>query len=225
MSLIDLSCTLLQCARNGTCVEDAKYQLASVSSKKLIESLIKDNEKKAFWINVYNAFVLIEFRASAEIDYRTPLVHFKDVSLSLDEIEHGILRRSKQKLALGYISKLRTSDFEQQVRVEEIDFRIHFALNCGANSCPPIFMFSAKDIDAELDLVTKQYLEEAICFKNNEDLIKVPRLCLWYLADFGGFSGIREILKQYHLLAPDVAPKIGFLKYDWTTNTNNFAIQ
>ena len=38
--------------------------------------------------------------------------------------------------------------------VDVIDFRIHFALNCGAKSCPPIAFYSYDKINDQLDLAT-----------------------------------------------------------------------
>ena len=54
--------------------------------------------------------------------------------ISLDEIEHGLLRHSKVKWGLGYINNIFPSHFEKMNRVSKVDYRIHFALNCGAGS-------------------------------------------------------------------------------------------
>ena len=118
------------------------------------------------------------------------------------------------------------TDWENALRVNDLDYRVHFALNCGANSCPPITNYSVENVNKQLCSNTKNYLFDTSVFSTTRsNRVKVPRLFLWYFADFGGFKGIQRMLKHYKIIAPDVAPKIGFLKYDWTTNTNNFSIQ
>ena len=54
--------------------------------------------------------------------------------------------------------------------------------------------------------------------------VKVPRLFLWYLADFGGFKGIKNIYRKYNLVPIDTEPKFSFLSYDWTMNVENFSV-
>lgn len=144
--------------------------------------------------------------------------------MSLDEIEHGILRRSKLKLSLGYIENIKPSVFEKNARLHETDYRIHFALNYGANSCPPIMEYNQSEVEDQLNQSTLNYLEESVLEMDGDKSVKVPRLCFWYLADFGGFSGIRAMLKSYKLIGPDSNPNIEFLNYDWSINPNNFAV-
>ena len=60
---------------------------------------------------------------------------------------------------MGYIKNPFLSDELENLQVAESDYRIHFALNCGAKSCPAIRIYSAKDLDRELELNTKAFLE------------------------------------------------------------------
>jgi len=225
VSLISVSRDFLRAAKNGNPVDEFLIGFTATSANHIIEELSDDNAKKVFWLNLYNAFVLIEFRTKRKLNYGGKVAFFQDVSLSLDEIEHGIIRGSKNKFGLGYLRKWRVSSFEKLARVQVMDYRIHFVLNCGANSCPPIFMFSYKNLERDLDYLAEGYLMDSVCFKQQDIWLKVPRLCLWFFGDFGGFKGIKRMLKFYKILAPDEAPKIGFLNYDWSTNTNNFSIQ
>jgi hypothetical protein len=225
VDLINFTRDFLRAAKNGNSIDPFLTELLGISEANILKELEEDTSKKVFWINLYNAFVLIEFRNKSKLNYDTKVAYFQGISLSLDEIEHGVLRGSKSKLGLGYFRKWNVSSFEKLARVNSTDYRVHFALNCGANSCPPIFVFSKDRLDDDLDLVTQNYLLDSICFKQNENVLKVPRLCLWYFCDFGGFKGIQRMLKRYNIVAPDVFPKIGFLKYDRSVNTNNFSIQ
>ena len=67
--------------------------------------------------------------------------------MSLDKIEHGIIRKSKIKYIQGYFSKWFPDKFEKLFRMKKLDNRIHFALNCCTKSCPQIRLYTPKDID------------------------------------------------------------------------------
>ncbi len=60
-------------------------------------------------------------------------------TVSMEDIEHGVLRRGATIWSKGYIRiRVFRKDFIQKFVVNTVDFRIHFALNCGAKSCPPV---------------------------------------------------------------------------------------
>ena len=155
--------------------------------------------------------------------YTEKSLSFSDCDLSLDDIEHGILRRSKVKASLGYVNKKTIEDWELKLRVEELDPRLHFALNCGANSCPPIVIYSLNNIDTELDNASLSYLKSSTIISPCLGKIKVPRILLWYMGDFGGIKGIKRLYHRYGIIPPDVSPKMTFLNYDWSLNIENFA--
>ena len=46
--------------------------------------------------------------------------------------------------------------------LSEPEPRIHFALNCGAKSCPPVKVFTGKGVEEELDVVTGAFVEGAV---------------------------------------------------------------
>ena len=41
-----------------------------------------------------------------------------------------------------------------------MDYRIHFALNCGAKSCPAISFYSAKTLDQQLTTAENNFIEQ-----------------------------------------------------------------
>jgi hypothetical protein len=75
--------------------------------------------------------------------------------VSLDLIEHGFLRKSSVKLSLGKLSKIFHLN---KYQIDKIDYRIHFALNCG-KSCPPFLHMTQKNINEQLDKSTKSYCD------------------------------------------------------------------
>ena len=69
---------------------------------------------------------------------------------SLDEIEHGVLRcnrgHPKDKKPMFVLE----NDPRMKLMLTKFDARIHFALNCGANSCPPIRIYQADRLNAQV---------------------------------------------------------------------------
>ena len=50
-------------------------------------------------------------------------------------------------------------DARNALVVKEVDPRIHFALVCGAKSCPPIRVFSAANLEFGLAAAAKNFLD------------------------------------------------------------------
>ena len=57
-------------------------------------------------------------------------------------------------MATLYLTPFGKNDSRLEHALTEVEPRIHFALNCGAKSCPPIKTFTASDVDNELKLAT-----------------------------------------------------------------------
>ena len=107
---------------------------------------------------------------------------------SLDEIEHGVLRMNK-----GH-PNARRQEFEDadpraQVALTSLDPRIHFALNCGARSCPPIRVYTEDRIDSQLDTASRSFLDQEVSLikdpVTDKWTLELSKLFLWYGEDFG----------------------------------------
>jgi len=86
-------------------------------SEETLQQLKDDDYKKAFWLNIYNAYTQIILSKNPG-EYKKRSAFFNDnqiniagIRLSQDDIEHGILRHSKIKWSLGYLNKLFSSAF------------------------------------------------------------------------------------------------------------------
>ena len=228
INYIQLSQDFLYAARTGDSVQAYLDTLASADTKQLFAQLNTENEKLAFWLNIYNGFTQVLLKNNPEkyksrgAFFSDKQIHIAQHKLSLDLIEHGILRRSKIKWSLGYLNKLFTSRFERGFRVEKLDSRIHFALNCGAKSCPPIAFYDPGEIDAQLDLATRAYLAEEAEFDAKANIVKLPAIMGWFRGDFGGKKNMLELLRKDDLIPANSTPKIEFKKYDWTLFLNNY---
>jgi hypothetical protein len=105
--------------------------------------------------------------------------------------------------------------------VAQRDYRIHFALNCGAKSCPPIAFYTPDKIEQQLELATQSFLESETIVSEAQHAVATSRLLLWYRGDFGGQTGIRRILVA-RLALKSTHYQLSFRTYDWTENLDNF---
>ncbi len=227
---VRLSQDFIYAAKTSNDTESYLSQLSALPYSSL-ENLSSDRDKKAFWINVYNGYTQAALQSDPD-RYKKRSEFFKAKALvvagqkfSLDDIEHGVLRHSKVKWSLGYFNKLFPSGKEKDLRVDKVDYRIHFALNCGAKSCPPIAFYNNETLDAQLDLATKAYLTSEVSYDPAGNIVYLPKLMSWFRADFGGKKGMKKILRQHQVIPPGADPRIKFKDYDWTLSLNNYTNQ
>jgi hypothetical protein len=207
-------------------VPAAELDLINTANQAELEKqLCDDAGKKAFWINLYNGFVQLRLKQGSSSS-RDQRAFFKDRvcivaghALSLDDIEQGLLRSPQTKQKPGYPVSL---SFEETFGVSAVDYRIHFALNCGARSCPAITYYSPATLDAQLDRAARAYLAAETNYDRNENIIQLPELFSWYWADFGDEKGTRKMLQHYGIIGEDEKPKILFKKFDWTPAPSRF---
>lgn len=190
----------------------------------LIGALSTDTQKKTFWINVYNAYFLMlrrDFGVGKPAIYREKLIEIAGRKFSLDDIEHGILRKYRWRRFQGYFPNIFAPMPIRNLALKKRDFRIHFALNCGARSCPTILIYREPEVDKQLESATRTFLEAETEIDSGKREIRVTRLFRWYKGDFGGHTGIRQILKKYlDLDAGDYS--ITFSTYNWEEALDNF---
>jgi len=198
--------------------------LSELSEAQLRQELSTDERRKAFWINIYNAYYQILRQETDLVKpaiYRDKLINIAGKMISLDAVEHGILRRNRFKYSLGFFGNLYTKPFIKRLMDDEIDYRIHFALNCGAESCPPIAFYNADGIDAQLDMATQSFLEGETSYDDDRKVFSTTSLLKWYYGDFGGRSGINQIYAE--LLNKDISDySIKYKDYSWEDDLANF---
>jgi hypothetical protein len=176
------------------------------------------NDALAFWLNLYNAGAL-ELAAETSAQgapsvLRVPggfsraWVNIAGEDLSLDDIEHGKLRR------FG-------------------DPRIHGALVCGSASCPTLRYepYTGSTVDRQLDDQMRAFLAGGgVHYNEGSQRLELSRIFKWYGADFvrphrmpswipPSKSAVAAAIERW--LDPelrDVADRaaIRFQSYDWT---------
>jgi len=147
-------------------------------------------EQKSYWINLYNALtvkLVIDAYPVKSIKktgkgffsfgpWDDDVVTLQGQTLSLNNIEHGILRPLWK------------------------DNRIHYAVNCASLGCPNLQkqVFTATNTDALLDKAAKEYVNHSrgVRFKDGE--LVVSSIYDWYRADFGqSDSNVIKHLAKY----------------------------
>lgn len=150
-------------------------------------------------------------------------------SFSLDDIEHGILRGNRGHPSGGK-PLFAEGDPRLKFIVSEVDPRIHFALVCGAKSCPAIRVFTAKNLEHGLEAAAKSFCSQEVCVDSNKVILS--KIFLWYKTDFG--SSDKECLRwicqhldqeernklNSLLEAPnsDSFIEVSYSEYNWTIN-------
>jgi len=226
---INLSQTLLEKIKDGQNCQAEVNRLETSKLEDLADQLKTDEQKLTFWINIYNAFIQLSLKENPELYsdqnrsnfFKTDRVNIAGEELSFDDIEHGIIRSSTSKKSLGYVKKIFRPEWERKLRVETIDWRIHFAFNCGAKSCPPIAIYNDKQIDKQLDFMTKSYLKAQTNYSAESKTAETVVLFSWFRGDFGGLDDVKRILKTYNI-TPETPENLEFKTYDWSILLDNY---
>ena len=226
--ILEISRQFIYAAKTGNETGDLINKIAQLDFDSLKSGLSSDNEKKAFWINLYNGFTQVRLKNDPE-KYKSRSAFFSGREmlvagklLSLDDIEHGILRRSKIKWSEGYLNKWFPNATEKVLRVDQLDYRIHFALNCGAKSCPPIASYNATELDKQLDLATKAYLSGEAVYDSTKNIVALPALMGWFRRDFRGKKQMLALLEKWQIIPERKEPSVSFKKYDWALYLDNY---
>ncbi|MDS0257841.1 DUF547 domain-containing protein [Haloarcula sp. S1CR25-12] len=222
-----LAADLLVALRTGDDPGPFLRALESLSEADLAPVRSDRETALAFWLNCYNAgttHLLAErpdLYESRWRFFRAPALSVAGHPLGLDDIEHGILRGSRSKYGLGYLPRLLPDSFEHRYRLDAVDPRVHFALHCGAASCPAIRAYEPAAVDDQLDLATRTYLDATVEHDPEAGTVRVPRVFRWFPGDFGGRAGTREFLRRYGQL-PDETASIDYLAWDWSREAPTF---
>jgi hypothetical protein len=192
------------------------------------EALTDRMARLAFWINVYNALarhgiVALGVRRSVlgvwnffgRVSYRVGREVF-----SLDDIEHGLLRANRRR-KLPPLRPFAAADPRRTLMVTPPDPRYHFAISCGAASCPPVGIYRAAVVDAQLELATRNFVNQEVALAGGR--IACSRVFKWYRGDFEAAGGLGPFLQRYlddgparAALAAGSAPCATFTPYRWT---------
>ena len=115
----------------------------------------------------------------------------------------------------------------------ECDPRIHFALNCGAKSCPPIAVYStesAERLEKQLEMATLSFISSPTNVKVNveKETLELSQLFKWYASDFN-YDVVGWLKKQRKdpeflgslegLSAKGKSLRLKYVPYEWSLNS------
>jgi hypothetical protein len=192
-----LSEEILSAAKSGKDTLPLRRQLFYIRQAKLEKSLNTDDLKKTFWINIYNAFYLItlkETKQGKEI-FNLKRIKIARAVFSLNDIEHGILRKYKFRIGFGYITNPFYSNLIKTLAVSKVDYRIHFALRSLDLEKKTIDYFDCEEIEKQLTIVTKDFIRLETEFDNESKTIRASDFLLSYSRDFGGKKSVKKLLE------------------------------
>lgn len=178
-------------------------------------SELNRDEQLAFWINLYNAATVELILANYPVDsirdigggllssgpWDDPLLEVEGVELTLNDVEHRIIRPIWQ------------------------DARIHYVVNCASIGCPNLY---PEPLTA--DNWERIFEESAVAYTNHERGVRFSRNRLilssiyeWYVADFGdSLDGVFDHLTEY--VDAETADRLRShdgrvrYEYDWDLN-------
>lgn len=198
------------------------------------QDLDGDAARLSFFINLYNVLMIhgvialgIEKSVMERPSFFTTVAYrVGDTLLTPDEIEHGILRLNEAHPSSGTVY-FEADDPRRAWAPSALDPRIHLALVCVAQSCPPIGFYSVERIDEELDLASLNYVNGGVRVDHERRVVELPAIFSWYEVDFGGREGLWAFLQKYadEPLAQELARAHAegypweVLEYDWALNT------
>ena len=177
-------------------------------------------EQFAFWANLYNAktvdIVLDKYPVKSIKDIRlgggvvaavtggpwkAKVLKVGGIELSLDDIEHGLLRPVFK------------------------DPRVHYSVNCASFGCPNLGTeaFTGAKLDAQLDAGAKAYINHPRGLKVDGGKAIASSIYSWFKDDFGGNdAGVLAHFKRY--AEPALKSKLESItgiddySYDWSLN-------
>jgi hypothetical protein len=160
-------------------------------------------DKLAFWINTYNAFTI----ALLVDNYPIKSIQSLDGGKTWDVKRITI---NNKKYSLNNIEN-------DIIRPQFKDPRIHFAVNCGAKSCPPLLnsAYVGKTLNSQLDKVTKTFINNKNFQNIAPQTVSISKIFDWYAVDFGD---INSFLNKYSNIQIQKNAKLTYKEYDWSLN-------
>ena len=170
----------------------------------------------AYWVNLYNALTVqlvldhYPVKSIRDIDispgffsdgpWRKKLITVEGEEVSLDDIEHRILRPIWR------------------------DPRIHYAVNCASVGCPDLqpMAFTAANTGRLLDQAARDYINHPRGVRVESSGLTLSSIYNWFVSDFDQHGGVLKHIRRYadaDLAARlDGVEKVNDYAYDWSLN-------
>ncbi len=159
------------------------------------------SEQFAYYINLYNAgttlLIVQNYPVASIKDIKRPwhqkFIMVGDKTVSLNTIEHGILRKMN-------------------------DPRIHFAINCASISCPRLLneAFTSEKLETQLQKLTAEFINSD---KNKiaENKVELSKIFDWFKKDFPN-KDLVSYINIYSDVKVNKNADVDYMDYDWRLN-------
>lgn len=166
-------------------------------------SSVKRNERLAYWINAYNAYTI------KLILMNYPLKSITDL--------HGGKPWDVKWIDLGGKTYSLNNIENDIIRPEFNEPRIHFAVNCAAQSCPPLAnkAFTASNLESLLEKQTVAFVNNKKYNQLSRESVVVSKIFDWYGKDFGD---IASYISKYAMESVKKEANVSYNEYDWSLN-------
>jgi hypothetical protein len=145
---------------------------------------LSEHERKALVIHGYIVIGIPNDFLSRTSFYQRTAYQIGDNVYSLDDIEHGIIRGIQKLHAQNNLLSANRKhpgfyvypqfsghDSRKQFALTTFDPRIHFALVCGARSCPPIRVYNSNNLETALNLASTNFCQDEANVKVSGNMV------------------------------------------------------
>ncbi|MEE2789430.1 MAG: DUF547 domain-containing protein [Myxococcota bacterium] len=163
------------------------------------------NDRLAYYLNAYNAFVLAAIRDICPLD-----------SISDAYLANGFFWRvsflmGEEEMTLSDLESERIRGVMQKNPI------VHFALVKGARGFAPLSRepFEADGLDAQLDALARRIAQGTNMVKRDDDVLVLNQMFQWYQNDF---VDVETWLKRYAPTMVEGHRRIAYQPFDWRLN-------
>ncbi|KAL6748715.1 glutaredoxin-like protein [Haematococcus lacustris] len=225
----------------------AEYVDATAELQRVDLAPLSREELMVLFINLYNAAIIhatvvlgapTSALQRAAFFTRDTAYCIGGHTYSADDMENGVLRGNRAAasnpwvvLGLHRFSRghLKASDPRAAKVVQPMDPRIHFALVCGAKSCPPIKLYTPGNLEEALGAAGEAFCASEVEVDPAAARCQLSMIFKWYSVDFGDnerqrLAFIARFLQGKArsdleaLLAGSRLIKVTYKPYDWALN-------
>lgn len=213
--------------------EDAEARVLLATARRVLKEnkaadLPTREARLAYWINAYNTFMLqaavdnyqlfkdesVLAEIGGERIFTKRLFEASGVTMSLDMLEQGILRRDSARLeGVSAADKAALDALSAEVYGDGArEVRIHFAVNCAARGCPPLAdaPYLEATLEAQLEAQAEAFLNDAARGAGPAGTSEL--VTSYYAQDFIDAAGSVDAYVKGYNVSADTSRS---LTYDW----------
>ncbi len=169
---------------------------------------LNKNEQLAFYLNAYNAWILHEALA------KYPTKSVKDLLFTFFLSKR--IRVAGEQMSFNNLEK-------DIIRKKFNEPRVHFALNCASQSCPPLNQeaFRGDKLDSQLEKLAVAFVNSprGVDYMPQKKTAALSAIFNWYKDDFKGVGGPVAFINQRRKPPLPNDTKITYQNYDWSLNS------